>query len=68
MAYKCTFCGELAVEEKEEKDYDLSAFGNPVVLPKAIVGTCNKCGKVNYAVLKDVPPISTSYPSIQVSV
>lgn len=55
MVYKCVFCGEIAVVEKEEKDYRSSILDKGVVLPEAIVGTCNKCGKVNFALLKDPP-------------
>lgn len=54
MADKCMICGEGEIVEKEEKDYVTQVAGIRVMLPEAIVGTCNKCGAVNYALRKDV--------------
>lgn len=51
---KCSICGEGDVIQTEEKNHETMVLGQKVVIPDAIVGTCNKCGKVNYAMRKEV--------------
>jgi hypothetical protein len=54
MSEICMICGEGEITEKEEKDYVTYVHGIKMLLPVAIVGTCNKCGVVNYAIRKDI--------------
>lgn len=51
---KCTICGEGDVVQTEEKNHETMVVGQKMIIPVAIVGTCNKCGQVNYALRKDV--------------
>lgn len=50
---KCMICGEGKIVDKEERDYETTVAGMKMVLDVAIVGTCDKCGMVNYAFRKD---------------
>ncbi len=54
MTDKCMICSEGEIVETEEKDYVTSVAGIRMMIPEAIVGRCNKCGAVNYALRKDV--------------
>lgn len=56
MADKCMICGEGEIVETEERDHVTQVFGIRMVLPVAIVGRCNKCGAINYAIRKDQAP------------
>jgi threonine dehydrogenase-like Zn-dependent dehydrogenase len=49
MSGKCVYCNEGEVIESQEKNHKVKVLGQEVVLPVAIVGRCNKCGQVNYA-------------------
>jgi len=51
---ECTICGKGKVVEKEVENHVRYVVGIEMVLPEAIIGTCDTCGAVNYAFRKDV--------------
>ena len=51
---KCQICDKGEVVETEEKNHKTMVLGQELTLPEAIVGRCDKCGAVNYALRKDV--------------
>jgi len=50
---ECMICGKGKVVEKEEKNHVTYVAGIKMVLPEAIVGRCDTCGAVNYALRKE---------------
>ncbi|MBA7711846.1 hypothetical protein ES703_120813 [subsurface metagenome] len=51
---KCQICDKGEVVEKEEKNHKTMVLGQELTIPEAIVGRCDTCGAVNYALRKDV--------------
>ena len=50
----CVFCNKGHISETVEKDYVAEVCGTSFTIPEAVVGRCDKCGGVNYAIRKDV--------------
>lgn len=46
---KCQLCDEGEVVVAEVKNFETTVAGIKMTLPVAVVGTCNRCGSVNYA-------------------
>jgi hypothetical protein len=51
---KCLICGKGNIVETEEKDFKTEVFGQTMTLPVAIVGRCDTCKAINYALRKEV--------------
>ncbi len=51
---KCQICGKGKVFETEEKNHKTIVLGQELTIPEAIVGRCDTCGSVNYALRKEV--------------
>ncbi len=51
---ECQICGKGKVVETEEKNHKTFVLGQELTIPVAIVGRCNNCGLVNYAIRKEV--------------
>jgi hypothetical protein len=46
----CVICGRPQVFEAEEINYHVKVIGQDMVLPRALVGRCRWCRRVNYAI------------------
>lgn len=51
---KCLICGRGNIVETEEKNHKTVLLGKVITIPLAIVGRCDTCKAVNYALSKDV--------------
>ena len=51
---KCQICDKGEVVETEEKNHKTIVRGQELTIPEAIVGRCDTCGSVNYALRKEV--------------
>ncbi len=51
---ECQFCCRGKVVETEEKNHVTVVLGQELIITEAIVGRCDTCGFVNYALRKDV--------------
>ena len=51
---KCQICDKGEVVETEEKNHKTMVLGQEMTIPEAIVGRCDTCGAVNYALKKEV--------------
>ncbi len=49
---KCQICDEGEVVETEEKNHKTMLLGQELTIPEALVGRCDTCGAVNYAIRK----------------
>lgn len=54
----CVFCNKGHISETIEKDYVAELDGISFTIPEAVVGRCKECGRVNYAIRKDVLMLS----------
>lgn len=54
MVQRCVMCEKGKVVEREEKNHETFVAGQKVVIPEAVVGVCDSCGKVNYAFNKAI--------------
>jgi len=50
----CQICGKGKVVETKEKNHKTMVLGQELTIPEAIVGRCDTCGTVNYALRKAV--------------
>lgn len=50
---KCMICGRGNIVETEEENFKAEVLGQMMTLPVAIVGRCDTCKAVNYALRKD---------------
>ncbi|KKM98786.1 hypothetical protein LCGC14_1154380 [marine sediment metagenome] len=46
---KCQLCDKGEVVETEERNHKTMVLGREMTIPEAIVGRCDTCGAVNYA-------------------
>ncbi len=51
---ECQICGRGKVVETEKKNHKTFVLGQELTIPEAIVGRCDTCGFVNYALRKEV--------------